>query len=282
MAEEPHEFELDDAGYAKINVPGEISEERWRTHFTDDNDEWLPPSADDIEAVLGLNGGGMDRIATELERRAGDSGADVASLAERKDLEPGTVAALKPLLGDWVQSDRKVDVPHWPGVGRTDLVVLNGETTQTLAWLAELKWCGPGRDVLYEGIWDLFKMALTTTREDHPRAYLLTGAERSLWETSGFGDLFDDATHDPVELCARRLPDKKGTLAWDDALRGGYDSFPDQLPARIGTTVAGRASVGDWELRAVQVNVIGENWITMDGGWPKDNRPEGARHPAAA
>ncbi len=125
----------------------------------------------------------------------------------------------------------------------------------------------------------MFKMALATRREEHPKAYLISGAEQSLWGTSDFADLFDDATHDSVELCARRLPDSKRTLAWDDLLRGGFDSCPDQVPARIATVVVGRAPVGEWELRAVQVAVSGEDWITMDDGWPHGHRPEGARHP---
>lgn len=216
----------------------------------------------------------VDAIAAGLERRA------VETLAERKDLEPSAVAALTPAFGERVEKDRKISVPHWTGVGNTDLLVREAPGAERPRWVAELKWCRPGHDVLYEMIWDMFKMALASGREDHPTAYLIAGAERSLWESSAFADLFDDVMHDTVELCARRLPDRKGTLAWDDLLRGGWDKYPDQLPARIATVVVGRAPVGEWQLRAVQVNVIGEDWITMNGGWPQGNRPEDARHPA--
>jgi hypothetical protein len=218
-------------------------------------------------------------MAVQLELRAEHAPGGVAALAERKDLEPGAVAALTPTYGVRVEKDRNIDVPHWPNVGHADLLVREAPRSERLSLVAELKWCGPAHDILYEGIWDMFKMALATGREEHPKAYLISGAERSLWETSAFACLFDDATHDPVELCARRLPDAKRTLAWDDLLRGGYDRYPDQLPARIDTAIVGRATVGEWELRVVQVNVSREDWITMDGGWPHGDRPEDARHP---
>jgi hypothetical protein len=223
--------------------------------------------------VEGLAKDLIDVIAADLEHRA------VGALAERKDLEPSVIAALTPAFGGRVEKDRKISVPHWTSVGHADLLVREATGTERLRWVAELKWCGPGHDILYEGIWDMFKVALVTRREENPKAYLISGAEQSLWRTSEFADLFDDATHDPVELCARRLPDRKRTLAWDDLLRGGYDSYPDQLPARIDTVAVGRAVVGEWELRAVQVRVTGGDWITMDGGWPHGNRPEDARHP---
>jgi hypothetical protein len=223
--------------------------------------------------VEGLTKDLIEVIAADLEHRA------VGTLAERKDLEPSVIAALTPAFGGRVEKDRKISVPHWTSVGHADLLVREAPGTERLRWVAELKWCGPGHDILYEGIWDMFKVALATGREEHPKAYLISGAEQSLWRASEFADLFDDATHDPVELCARRLPDRKRTLAWDDLLRGGYDCYPDQLPARIDTVAVGCAVVGEWELRAVQVRVIGEDWITMDGGWPHGNRPEDARHP---
>ncbi len=172
-------------------------------------------------------------------------------------------------------------MPSWGSVGNVDLVIRAAERGAQLAWLAELKWCGQGRDVLHEAIWDMFKMALATTRTERPTAFLIAGAEAALWERSKFADLFDDGTHDPVELCERRLSDQKATLAWDDVLRGGYDRYPDQLPAAISSAVVGRAVVGHWELRAVQVSVAGTQWIAMAGGWPNGSRPDAARHPAS-
>jgi hypothetical protein len=230
--------------------------------------------------VEGLTKDLVAAIAAELERRAEHGPDGVAALAELKDLEPSAVAALTPMFGERVEKARKIEVPHWARVGPVDLLVREAPRSDCLSSVAELKWCGPGHDILYEGIWDMFKMALATGRDEHPKAYLISGAEQSLWGTSDFADLFDDATHDPVELCARRLPDSKRTLAWDDLLRGGFDSYPDQLPTRIDTVVVGRAAVGEWELRAAQVKVSGEDWITMKDGWPQGNRPADARHPA--
>ena len=107
--------------------------------------------------------------------------------------------------------------------------------------MCERKWCGPGNDVLYEAIWDLFKMALGKTREDHPATFLMTGAQKSLWAGSAFADLFETNNHVSEELCQRRLPDRCKTIAWDDLLRGGdantqntsqRKSRPSQLAGR--------------------------------------------------
>lgn len=69
----------------------------------------------------------------------------------------------------YAKCDRKVAIPHWPRVGRVDIVVETGLEVASPAWLAELKWCGPGHDVLYEAVWDLFKMALVDLGELAPR-----------------------------------------------------------------------------------------------------------------
>lgn len=109
---------------------------------------------------------------------------------------------------------------------------------------------------------------LRTLRDEGPRAYLLTGAEKTLWAKSPFADLLEDGRLDPVELCNRTLADKKQTIAWDDLLRGSDDSYPDTLPSSIKTRICGRAGLGDWELRAVEVTVADANPIPMDWGWP--------------
>lgn len=238
-------------------------------------------SIDNQRAREILTGDHVAAIAAELASRAGALSTGAAALAERKDLEPAAVMALTPTFGERVEKDRKIRIPEWDHVGNVDLLARDAPASKSVTVLGELKWCGPGHDILYEAIWDMFKLALATTRDDHPSAYLVAGAERSLWETSAFADLFDSATHRPVELCARRLPDRQATLAWDDLLRGGYDHHPHRVPARTDTRVVGRAAVGDWELHAVQLAVGGEDWIAMDGGWPHGKRPEGANHPQA-
>ncbi len=217
-------------------------------------------------------------IAAELERRAERFRA-IGGMGERADLEPAAVAAISPAFTGRVEKDRRVAVPKWASVGNVDLVVRSKPGSDRLAWVAELKWCRPGDDILYEAVWDLLKMALVTTREERPSAYLITGAEKGLWRVSPFADLFDEGEHDPAELCFRELNDRANTLAWDDLLRGGYDRYPDAVPARLHTSECGRAPVGDWELRAVEVSVSDGRWISMDGGWPSGHRPSRARRP---
>jgi hypothetical protein len=142
-----------------------------------------------------------------------------------------------------------------------------------------LKWAGPGDDILYEAMYDLFKLALGTQREDRPAAYLLTGAAKSHWEGSAFADLFNDVQRDPVEPCKRRLQGREQKLAWDELLRGAHDSYPFVLPQGIQTEVTSRANVGDWELRAAEVRVSNQAFVPFGGGWPWGRRPADAKHP---
>ena len=200
-------------------------------------------------------------------------------LAERKDMEPVTLAVMRGRFPERAAKDIKVTVPRWEHVGRVDVVVRDSPRSTSMSALVELKWCRPGHDVLYEGISDLFKMALGTQREDHPRCYLITGAAKSVWASSAFTDLFSARDHDPVELCGRRLSDRRLTIAWDDAIRGAYEHYPEAIPSAITTRSRGRATIGDWEIRAVEVIVPNTKLISMDGGWPRGRRPSDARHP---
>lgn len=219
-------------------------------------------------------------IATIMERRIEARG--VEKVGERKDLEPATIAILGAAFPGRVEKERKVEIPDWRRVGNVDVIVRHEKGSSALSALIELKWAGPGDDILYEGIYDLFKLALATQREDRPRTYLLTGAAKAHWKRSAFADLFSDAEHEPVELSQRRLQDKQQTLAWDDLLRGAHDSYPLVLPQGIQTQVAARAGIGDWELRAVEVSVSNQAVVPLGGGWPWGQRPADAKHPLPA
>jgi hypothetical protein len=181
--------------------------------------------------------------------------------------------------------NRKVVIPIWEHVGRVDLTVGEFPGSPFDAGLIELKWSGAGSDKLYEGLWDAFKLslALIANAVTGSRAYLLTGAKNAVWDSSPFADLFETNVHDPVELCRRRLANRTQTLAWDDLLRGGYDSHPHWVPGKIATTVCGRAAVsGSYELRGVEITVPECDGIGMTGGWPKGDRPAEAKHPKIA
>ncbi len=233
------------------------------------------------EAEMGLTEELVEAIADQLGTRANRESAGVGALRERKDLEPSALAVLMTVFGTRAEKGRRVLIPDWPGVGNVDLLLRRPDPEDALAWMCELKWCGPGNDVLYEAIWDLFKMALGKTREDHPATFLMTGAEKSLWAGSAFADLFETKNHVSEELCQRRLPDRRETIAWDDLLRGGYDKHPEHLPAEITTESVGRATIGDWELRAVRIRAVSDDLIPMTGGWPRGARPADARHPSS-
>lgn len=228
-----------------------------------------------------LNSSLVSAIALLLEQR-GENAGGIASLAERQDLEPSAVAAMEVVFPGRAEKDRKVSIPGWERVGRVDLVVREENGSDRVAALIELKWCQATNDILFEAVWDLFKMALGTHREERPRGFLLTGAPTPMWATSAFSDLFEDGEHHPEELCVRELADKQRTLAWDAALAGGYDHYPEAVPASIVTAGCGRARVGEWELRAVEVLTTDEHKIPMGGGWPFGRRPARAEHPTVA
>ncbi len=232
------------------------------------------------EAEIGLTEDLVEAIADQLGTRAKRESSGLAALGERKDLEPSALAVLMTVFGTRAEKDRRVLIPGWSGVGNVNLLLRRRDPEDALAWMCELKWCGPGNDVLYEAIWDLFKMALGKTREDHPATFLMTGAQKSLWAGSAFADIFETKNHVSEELCQRRLPDRRKTIAWDDLLRGGYDKHPEHVPAEITTESVGRATIGDWELRAVRIGAVSHDLIPMTGGWPRGARPADARHPS--
>jgi hypothetical protein len=220
-------------------------------------------------------------IARRLEAKAREIGG-VRVLGEKAHLEPAAQQALDEAHPGLAEKDRKVQIPCWPSVGRVDVVLRRSFAAQRFRCVAELKWCGPDDDIVYEAIWDLLKMALARTRPEAPRAFLVTGAEEASWPTVFCRDLFDSKQHEPEELCARRMP--SGRLAWDDLLEGGYDRFPDCVPSLIETRVVGREPVrgddGTWELRAVEVRPAGDGRVPFREGWPFGQRPPDALRPA--
>jgi hypothetical protein len=204
---------------------------------SDRSDPFLGPT---VLAMMAVN------LVGRAER---DHGGGIGLLSEKRDLEPAVLDVLQLHFADRVFANRKVMLPVWQRVGHVDVVVTETPSPASLfdSALVELKWCRAGEDILHEAIWDLFKTALGVFIHAIPavRGYLVTGAKRSVWESSGFAGLFESGEHDPVELCARRLANRARRLAWDHALDGGYDSFPNWVPGRIRTTVTGRAAVGD-------------------------------------
>jgi hypothetical protein len=218
-------------------------------------------------------------VAARLEKSAAVRGG-LLSIRERQDLEPETYSALANLFPGRAFKDRKVVVPGWR-VGRVDAGVWRHEATGAVLLGLELKWCSSD-DNIHEGIWDLFKMALLSTRAEAPRAFLVTGANEPVWKTGFCADLFETRRHDVRELCARRFPTGRKMLVWDATLAGGYDSYPTWVPSIIDTCVVGRSVVQHgkqrWEIRAVEV-VPGKERLLFKGGWPNGVRPIDAKRP---
>jgi hypothetical protein len=185
--------------------------------------------------------------------------------------------------------NKKIAIPEWSTpprvVGRVDIAVSPSSAQTRFSLLAETKWCQFGDDKVYEAIWDLFKMALATTRVDRPEAYLVTAATTDIWKTAFCADLLGSGVVSTEELCTRRFPSGSQRLAWDYLLEGGYDRYPESVPARISTVLVGSTFIqgGDrtWEVRAVRVVPQTDFNVPLEGGWPWGKRPPDARRPLA-
>lgn len=181
-----------------------------------------------------------------------------------------------------------VKVPEWPRLGQsgTDFVVDWPPGSRRFRHVGELKWCQIGHDKVYEAIWDLFKMALVSRQPGVRTAHLITGAPAEMWPIAFCGDLFDGGTFSSDELCARRFGVGSKRLAWDYLLEGGYDRYPDRVPAEITATpvhepVAIRVDEHTWELRVVAVSTtVRRDDMPFEGGWPRGLRPPDARRPS--
>jgi hypothetical protein len=228
----------------------------------------------------------VERLALDagigMGARADEKGG-LDKLGEKADLEPVVVAALRAALPDsHVEKTPKTTIPHWASAGGVDIRVRQGLGSDALVLAGELKWCRAGQ--MYEAIWDLFKMALLALRDDAGMTFLLTGAPSSKWQTDSCRDLFEDRIHEPLELFARRFPTGTRRLMWDDLLEGGYDRYPDAVPARIRTAVVADEPIahpaGDWAIRAVEVTPL-SGCIPIRGGWPNGDRPADATRPLA-
>jgi hypothetical protein len=229
-----------------------------------------PKAEDQIGAVAPDIAARMQAIAVGL--------GSAAALREVRNLEPSTVAALRQAYPEQrVEKNRRFPIPSWSPVGNVDVLMHPAAPDDQLI-AAELKWCY--HDKLYETIWDLFKMALLATTG--AQAYLLTGATPKMWSRSVGRELFANTTHGPAELCELRLPWGQKLRAWDDLLWGGHDKHPTEVPSRIRTTVVARETIrgrdGEWELRAVRVDAVGETMTPFHGGWPFP-RPSDAVRP---
>lgn len=201
------------------------------------------------------------------------------ALGETKDLHPEMVAALRALVGEKVYKDRKVLIPHWSQVGNVDLTV-SAEVGNDLSLAAEEKW-----DKLDELVWDLFKMALVAQSTKVAGAFLVGGVSTKKLDDGLCADLLQDARHSTLELCARRYPRGSKRLVWDWLLEGGWDHFPDEVPAEIGTRLIAREVVtpAAAEVRIVRVIPLsGTEMVPFVGGWPNGDRPPDARHPLLA
>jgi hypothetical protein len=201
-----------------------------------------------------------------------------------KDLAEALTSGLTNEAGFDIAVNRTISIPGWPSLGRSgvDLAV---KAPDGYPGLLEAKWCHSGNDKMYEGIWDLFKMALGLRRPDTEGTFLVTGAPTAMWHDGFCGDLLGEGHFTPEELCSRMLPRGRQPrwLAWDDLLYGGWDRYPEEVPAVIATEpVADPVQVHldqPWLIKAVRISVVDATPVAFPGGWPDGRRPVGARHP---
>lgn len=227
----------------------------------------------------------LPEVAKQLATVALTEGTDDLRTLRERHLSDAVCSVLGDRFKTTVRP-RVVGLTGWPLLGRagTDYVVDPPPGSGRPRYVGELKWCQAGQDKVHEAIWDLFKMALSTRRPGVEAAHLVTGAPVEMWPTAFCADLFDDGTFTPEELCSRRFNRGSRRNAWDWLLEGGYERFPERVPARMTTRLVGSAQIHAaglaWELRAIAVAVgEGTEDVPFAGGWPHGNRPEDARYP---
>jgi hypothetical protein len=221
----------------------------------------------------------LERVAQLLP----GCGRRLVDVRER-DLSDAVKATLRDQLKAAV-STRMIPTRAWPLLGRSTIDVVVGDpVSDALRWVAELKWCQRAQDKIHEAIWDLFKLALLTHQFPRASAHLITGAPAAIWQRTLCADLFDGGHFSPQELCQRRFTAGARRPLWDELLGGGYDRYPDSVPASIQTEPRPAVSVtdasGTWLLRAARVTVAADApLVSFAGGWPHGHRPPDARHP---
>jgi hypothetical protein len=231
----------------------------------------------------------MEAVAAAIEAAGDVVVNEVAPMLDAPTAlrEKHLVAALRAALaqgGLHAVTGKVIAIPDWPSLGRSG-VDIAAVQDGVYPLLAEAKWCHSGKDKIYEGIWDLFKMALGTCRPEASDTALITGAPAHMWETGFCRDLLEGGEFTPEELCARVLPWglEPRWFAWDDLLYGGYDRHPIQVPHRIVTSPIGKPVALEleqpWLIRSVAVSVIDHAPVPFVGGWPHGDRPPGAHHP---
>lgn len=197
-------------------------------------------------------------------------------LGEIRDLHPQVVAALQALLRKGVWPNAKVAVRGWHHVGHVDVAVRDRDNEEDLLLAAELKWGKPD-----EAVWDVFKMALLANEPNVAATFLVGGLSSKQVEGGFCADLLDNARHSTVELCARRYSTGAKRYVWDWMLEGGWDHYPEAVPAEIATRLVTRQSIdgGAAEVRVVRV-LPSDTEIPFVDGWPHGNRPADAKRPA--
>ena len=251
-----------------------MPEADWRKSPETPEQEALVRSWPVTDGVLRLRRA-LAKTAETLEAR------ELPTLREMRDLTPALRDALAADYGSERVGGGKTMVPGWPDAGNVDAFVRHSGSSRGLSLAAELKSCHDEHDKVHEGIWDLFKMALLTTRADVEAALLVTAASEAVWTKAFCRDLFVGKTHSPVELCARRFPAGSRRLVWDWLLEGGYDRFPRWVPSEITTRLVADEMLvcgQPWRLRAVLVGVRGDAVVPF-GGWPDGKRPSSAKQP---
>ena len=96
--------------------------------------------------------------------------------------------------------------------------------------------------------------------------YAIVGAPTAYWDDSEVGclALYRDGAWESRELFRRYADD------WRNLLAGG-SARPVRVPATIETRLIATEplhTVPRWELRALAIDVSGDDWLEFDGDWP--------------
>jgi hypothetical protein len=168
----------------------------------------------------------------------------------------------------------KPEMPRWPRVSGGTLggfdLALRAEGEAPYSAVCELKWSNWGdREALDEVPWDAFKLAhAVATLPEVSLGFLIYAARASAWSRPArFVEWFEGA-----EISSRDFFEGHPTV-WRWLLEGSSKARPIALPEVVRTEPL-VASGFQWdgearEICVASVEVPGEEWFDLEGGWPR-------------
>jgi len=253
--------EMDDTAFERL--VGELTRRSWRP--------------DEIEARVmphtsGRQGQDAQPVGDEIDE--GDSVARALSLAARA-IEQLELAREKPIrerdLADALGSqlarsrvERKLTVPGWdPQPGAVDVFTVDARGNPVLVIETKLK----SDNALFECLWDAAKVLSLTRLASVEAAYLVAGTTNRNWQKPiDCADMFNSGRYELVGTIERYSDWWEKYILGDST--GRPELVPDEMDVELVASVELKLGGRPWELRAIRVQAVDDDWIPFTDGRP--------------